>query len=244
MITTLEEYKRKLYEIQEGVDISTQMVAPESEPRFEIDLNTRTIAIPEEFKFLATKNEHRAETIYFICDRYFDDIDLTTKNCVVQFLNYSGSQSNEGLFPVTEMDTETEEGKIIFGWTICNESTQIAGDISFAITFFELDENQTYVYNLTTLPTKSSILDTLDIKENSANPYLPSELQEWLDRINQISKDAQAQVDNVKQEIKDFGKMADFYLDGNTLCANVATGYTINAIQIDDDGYLTMILTV
>ena len=218
MITTAEEYKQALLDIQKGVTV-VRTTLPSTEPRIPIDLDTRQISIPDEFKFLATKKETKAETIYFVCDRYFDDIDLSTKTCVVQWVNTDGKITNRGLYPVTEIDTNSVDGKIVFGWTIQSESTQIAGRIEFAITFYEINEDKTidqsvFEYNLTTLATSSLVLDTLDIWGSTTPPGNPTELQVWLNKINSIAKEANDNNNDTKAKIKEFndnfsGKLTD-----------------------------------
>ncbi|WP_288681625.1 hypothetical protein [uncultured Eubacterium sp.] len=218
MITTAEEYKQALLDIQKGVTV-VRTTLPSTEPRIPIDLDTRQISIPDEFKFLATKKETKAETIYFVCDRYFDDIDLSTKTCVVQWVNTDGKITNRGLYPVTEIDINSVDGKIVFGWTIQSESTQIAGRIEFAITFYEINEDKTidqsiFEYNLTTLATSSLVLDTLDIWGSTTPPGNPTELQVWLNKINSIAKEANDNNNDTKAKIKEFndnfsGKLTD-----------------------------------
>lgn len=218
MITTAEEYKQALLDIQKGVTV-VRTTLPSTEPRIPIDLDTRQISIPDEFKFLATKKETKAETIYFVCDRYFDDIDLSTKTCVVQWVNTDDKITNRGLYPVTEIDTNSVDGKIVFGWTIQSESTQIAGRIEFAITFYEINEDKTidqsvFEYNLTTLATSSLVLDTLDIWGSTTPPGNPTELQVWLNKINSIAKEANDNNNDTKAKIKEFndnfsGKLTD-----------------------------------
>ena len=121
MITDANEFKQRLKEIQDNTTV-TFTTLPSNEPRFIIDLNSRIITIPVEFEFLAIKNDHKAETIYFEVDRYFDNEDLSEHTCVVQFLNENKInenatifESNEGIYPVTSMDVNSVDGKIIFG---------------------------------------------------------------------------------------------------------------------------------
>lgn len=236
MITTAEEYKQALLDIQKGVTV-VRTTLPSTEPRIPIDLDTRQISIPDEFKFLATKKETKAETIYFVCDRYFDDIDLSTKTCVVQWVNTDGKITNRGLYPVTEIDTNSVDGKIVFGWTIQSESTQIAGRIEFAITFYEINEDKTidqsvFEYNLTTLATSSLVLDTLDIWGSTTPPGNPTELQVWLNKINSIAKEANDNNNDTKAKIKEFndnfsGKLTDI---NNTATSQIeAINNTANA---------------
>lgn len=236
MITAAEEYKQALLDIQQGTTV-VHTTLPTTEPRFHVDLDTRTIIIPDEFKFLATKKETKAETIYFVCDRYFDDIDLSTKTCVVQWINTDGSTTNRGLYPVTELDVDSVDGKIIFGWQIQSESTQIPGKIEFAITFYKIGEDElgenVFKYNLTTLATSSLILDTLDVWGSTTTPsMMPTELQVWLNQVNSIAKEANDNNNDTKAKIKEFndnfsGKLTDI---NNTATSQIeAINNTANA---------------
>lgn len=236
MITAAEEYKQALLDIQQGTTV-VHTTLPTTEPRFHVDLDTRTITIPDEFRFLATKKETKAETIYFVCDRYFDDIDLSTKTCVVQWINTDGSTTNRGLYPVTELDVDSVDGKIIFGWQIQSESTQIPGKIEFAITFYKIGEDElgenVFKYNLTTLATSSLILDTLDVWGSTTTPsMMPTELQVWLNQVNSIAKEANDNNNDTKAKIKEFndnfsGKLTDI---NNTATSQIeAINNTANA---------------
>ena len=236
MIITAEEYKQALLNIQQGTTV-VHTTLPATEPRFHVDLDTRTITIPDEFKFLATKKETKAETIYFVCDRYFDDIDLSTKTCVVQWINTDGSTTNRGLYPVTELDIDSIDGKIVFGWQIQSESTQIPGKIEFAISFYKIGEDElgenVFKYNLTTLATSSLILDTLDVWGSTTTPsMMPTELQVWLNQVNSIAKEANDNNNDTKAKIKEFndnfsGKLTDI---NNTATSQIeAINNTANA---------------
>ena len=192
MITEQSEYRKRLKEIQNSVKITFAHL-PSNEPRFIIDANSWEINIPFEFSFLGVIGDHKAETIYFEIDRYFDDEDLSTHTCVIQFVNKNPKtlECNEGLYPVTTMDVNSIDGKIIFGWNIMNDATQIAGDIHFSIRFYSIDSNNKFTYNFNTLTAKSIILDTLDVKHSSIIEVSPSELQTWNDKMNQMNLKAE-----------------------------------------------------
>lgn len=183
MITEPNEFMQRLQELQDSSSV-TYSTLPSNEPRFIIDANSRTIKIPPEFQFLGVKNDHKAETVYFEIDRYFDSEDLSTHTCVVQFENKSGEG---GIYPVTIMDTESIDGKIIFGWEILSDATTIVGDIIFSVRFYSLD-NYVFTYNFNTLPAKSVILDTLNVDDPTVVENYPSELEAWLDRMNDLSQ--------------------------------------------------------
>ena len=192
MITDPLEFRQRLQEIQNSVKITFAHL-PSNEPRFIIDANSREINIPFEFSFLGVIGDHKAETIYFEIDRYFDDVDLSEHTCVIQFINKNPKtlKFNEGLYPVTTMDVNSIDGKIIFGWNIMNDATQIAGDIHFSIRFYSIDSNNKFTYNFNTLTAHSIILDTLDVKHTSIIEISPSELQAWNDKMNQMNLKAE-----------------------------------------------------
>lgn len=177
MITSVTEFKQRLQEIQQNSPVVFTTL-PSNEPRVIIDANSREISIPVEFDFLAVKTDHKAETIYFEIDRYFDDEDLSEHTCVIQWHN----QSAEGISPCTAMDTETFDGKIIFGWEITNDCTKYAGDIDFSVRFYTLDEIGNFEYNFNTLPAESRILDTLN-SHGESEPTNPSSFQVWVDKL-------------------------------------------------------------
>ena len=192
MITDPSEFRQKLQEIQNSANVTFTHL-PSNEPRFIIDANSREINIPFEFSFLGVIGDHKAETIYFEIDRYFDDEDLSTHTCVIQFVNRNPKtlKYNEGLYPVTTMDVNSIDGKIIFGWNIMNDATQIAGDIHFSIRFYSIDSNNKFTYNFNTLTANSIILDTLDVKHTSIIEITPSELRAWSDKMNQMNLKAE-----------------------------------------------------
>ena len=192
MITDPSEFRQKLQEIQNSANVTFTHL-PSNEPRFIIDANSREINIPSEFSFLGVIGDHKAETIYFEIDRYFDDVDLSEHTCVIQFINKNPQtlKFNEGLYPVTTMDINSIDGKIIFGWNIMNDATQIAGDIHFSIRFYSIDSNNKFTYNFNTLTANSIILDTLDVKRTSIIEISPSELQAWNDKMNQMNLKAE-----------------------------------------------------
>lgn len=177
MITNVNEFKQRLQEIQQN-STAVFTTLPSSEPRIIIDANSREISIPIEFDFLAVKTDHKAETIYFEIDRYFDAQDLSEHTCVIQWSN----SSDEGVSPCTALDIETFEGKIIFGWEITNDCTKVAGPIDFSVRFYTFDELGNFAYNFNTLSAGSKILDTLNA-HGETEPTHPSSFQVWVDKL-------------------------------------------------------------
>lgn len=199
---TTEELLLRLRQIQDE-SISTYTILPEEEPRFLIDLDQRTITIPDEFTFLGVLNDTSAETIYFEMNRFFDDVDLSQHTIVVQFLS-SGEEEDrsEGIFPVTDIDLDTLPGKIVFGWTIKSEVTAHAQDVAFAVRIYTLeegdDEAYRFSYCLNTVPNTLPIMDTLDVPKTIV-PADPSYLDQWLQKMNELGQEAIKAVDSAKE---------------------------------------------
>ena len=101
MITTAEEYQKYLWQLQDQNRPISAILLPSDENVYEIDLNKRTISAPD---FLSIKEDHAAETIYFLVDRFYDNMDLSTAACIVQYKNANGE---ERFFPVPFYDVTT-----------------------------------------------------------------------------------------------------------------------------------------
>ena len=181
MVTDPEEFRQRLLDIQNSVNVEYTRL-PLNEPHFIINANTRTITIPSEFGFIGVKNDHKAENIYFEIDRYFDYEDLSNHTCIVQY-SYKGF---EGIYPVTSLDVESIDGKILFCWTIMNDATRDFGDINFSVRFYSI-ENDEYTYNFNTLTASSKILDTLDVNHYPYSSPTPEQFQIYIDKTNEIS---------------------------------------------------------
>lgn len=94
----MDSYFNQLMEIQNSTDHSFFLLDQDSEPRFVIEADKRTIIIPAEFQFLGVKTDQRSEKIYFEVDRIFDDVDLSTKTCVIQYINAGTDDVDEGIY--------------------------------------------------------------------------------------------------------------------------------------------------
>lgn len=146
MKTSQQEYFEELKKLQDGT-IKNLTQVPSDEPRFVIDSNTRKITVPNEFKFLAVKNDANAEKIYFEIDRYFDSEDLSNHTIAVQYSDAStlcDDNAIVGIDAVTDIDLTTEPGKILFRWTIKHEVTFKATDIAFAIRFYTVGNDNKF----------------------------------------------------------------------------------------------------
>lgn len=116
------------------------MRLPVDEKPFIVDLDTRDITIPAAFKAngIGVEGDSMAEILYFIVDRYFDDLDLSV--CLSEYNNISEDNNTSsygechiqwhngvysGLTPVKFCDITNNT--IIFGWPIHESITAIDG---------------------------------------------------------------------------------------------------------------------
>lgn len=197
MITTSQEYLQNLYILQD--QNFPQLIAsdiPEDEAKLVIDLNTRMVSAPE---FLSVEKDHNSETLYFMVDRYFDNVDLATMSCIVQYQNASKNTSSNGyIYAVPRYYLIAPEGhqKLIFPWVIEGPATAYSGTVTFSVRFYRIsgeyheDINQStlqYEYLLNTLPAKSKVLEGMDVLETSENyTYNPNVFADIYQQIKEI----------------------------------------------------------
>ena len=136
-------------------------VAPaERDKIINVNLDTREIELNGSAyrSFLSIRKEHYAETIYFKVPRFYDGVDLMQMALVIEYVNAKGESY---VSPVLTRDVATYPGYILFGWNIHGNATQYAGNLQFAIRFFQIDLNSSpknLTYSLRTRPATGKIL--------------------------------------------------------------------------------------
>ena len=190
MKTCPKDYFAKLWLIQSKNAPQTALLLPKSENIYEIDLNARTIEAPE---ILSVEKDHNAETIYFMVDRFYDNIDLKNTTCIVQYITPSGLKR---IYPVPFYDTETyktileleekeDVPKLIFPWCIDGAATKTAGIVEYSIRFYQVDEyNHSLLFNLSTLPATGEVLHGMEVlAENEHYDFQAEIVEEIYTRI-------------------------------------------------------------
>lgn len=148
------------------------------EEDFEIDLNTRAIKVPAAFqKIGAVESDQMAEMFVFKCDRFFDQMDLTSTNIYVQ---WELPSKEKKATKINMIDLESEPGKIRFAWPIHKEITAKPGVVKFSVRFFSLDDKQeNLVYALNTLDSQFTVKSVLvkDVFEEGVVVDITSDFQ-------------------------------------------------------------------
>ena len=206
MITTPEEYLKYLWGIEtrdeEGHAVNPynnrpilSIILPSDERTFEVDLSTITISVPT---FLSIAKDHRAETVYFLVDRYYEYKDLANTSCMIEFINAAGEG---GFYPVPFYDISSypnfidendvkHEAKMLIPWCLEGDVTKTAGNVQFVLRFYELDDaNETFIYNLRTQIATGAVLNGMD------ETVLDANIDKEDTATQQLFKDMIAQLD-------------------------------------------------
>lgn len=211
MITSSEEYMKRLDDIQNQTGNYELVMLPSDEPRFIIDANQRTITIPDSFTFLGVLNDHNAETVYFEIDRYYDQMDLSTQTCIIQFesVSSSGTKISEGFYPVSKLDVDTVPNKIIFGWEIQNDATAYAGNVFFSVRFYSTKKGEdgiVFAYNFNTTAVSLPVKDSLNTADKAV-AVEPGETQTLTEYFVSLVKQAQAAAQEAQQTLAEIKKL-------------------------------------
>ena len=167
MITGSAEYKEYLRQLAVSYNPPNVLIRiPADEPVYKVDLSSRVIEAP---KTLGVEADHEAELIYFIMDRYYDNIDLTQCIGAIQFQN---AKHEEYIYIIPAFDTVSVPGKIIFAWNIQSPVTKYGGAVQFAFKFFKIDKaSGELLYELNTLVCKTKVQVGWGSKNGSNHNY-------------------------------------------------------------------------
>lgn len=152
---------------------------------YDINLNTRVIDAPE---FLSMERDHHAETIYFRVDRFVDHIDLSTKTCIVRYVNAKGD-AYLYIVPFYDVTTDADEGKMLFPWCLSGAATVAPGPVKFSIQFYDTDSNGNITYSLNTKVAQGRVLYGMNLDQELAEDYklTASAEQQLLDKISKLT---------------------------------------------------------
>lgn len=216
MVTNPAAYAQLLWKIQDQNPPTTALLLPNTEKMIEVDLNTRTITPPE---YLSVATDHRAETVFFVMDRFHDNVDLSEMNCIVEFVN---ADRKSGIYVVPFIDKETlyPKDRIIVPWLIEGLATAKTGTISYSLKFFQVceDDYSKFSYILNTQAAKSKILEGNNFDGTAV----------WEDVAGMLGS-------LVEDLMKDESILINFSdLNNNVLCAYEYLVAKMNEIQKDE----------
>ena len=172
-------YEDLLFDIQknfEEKDAQIVELLPSEDQIFDINLNDRTIDIPQ---YLSVQYDHNAEIICFRCARYLDSMDLTKTVCIVEYINANG---DPGLYWVPHYDTshyvydeenpDAETPVILIPWAVNGLATAAAGKITFTVRFYKLSaDGKRFLFNMSTRPIEGEILHGMELTEEDLKDF-------------------------------------------------------------------------
>lgn len=155
----------------------------EGEDYFEINANTRKIKVPDNFNSsksreagIAVAEDNLAEVVYFSVDRYYDRVDLYTKNIEIRWaLTPTGSKNpiDSGSCAAVFIDDEAlaEEGKLVFGWPITRNMAAVKGVLSFSVCFYSKLSGTERLYSLNTIPSSVNVNAGLSLENPQCTDF-------------------------------------------------------------------------
>lgn len=208
-ITCLEDYFSFIVELNKIN--STYTVLPLDEDVFTIDANTRQISVPASFaqNGISIQGDEISEIVYFKINRFYDAIDLATKNIYIQWTAPSGEK---GVSVPWVIDIESEPNYIIFGWPLSSAITAQPGQVVFAVRFYSLDEVTEQVdYSFATLTQTAQIkpslnfdlenLATTGVMVDNANALITNRLVNTIPSDSTIEAAVPEWIINLKDDI-------------------------------------------
>lgn len=198
MIVSSAEYLAALHQIQDKNRPHQLIYIPKDKPIYEVNLNERSVAAPD---VLSVEYDHNSSSVFFIVDRFYENIDLSTMTCIIQYKNANPNIKNNGYIyavPFYDITTFSQQDKMVFSWDIEGPATAYKGKVEFSIKFYrtsknivvndkgETEEVIAYDYILNTTPAFSKVLEGMNIYEASNNYFLEAEIIETIyERISQ-----------------------------------------------------------
>ena len=259
-ITSLEEYFSYIKELS-VLNKKKYTPLPLDEDVFEIDLNTRAIVVPPAFvkNGISVQGDEIAEVVYFRCNRYFDAVDLQTRDVFIQWESAGKGEDGKAIKGVSvpwSVDYESEPGYIIIGWPLSTKITSTPGQVKFSVRFYEWNEDlQQITYSLSTLVQTATIKPGFDydLKEIITDGSIIDDARDLiLDRFENtvpVNASGQAAEPEIIGYLVRKGDVTFTVLDPDTKferqCLGVINGFTTGDIELavaalsEDAGRLT-----
>lgn len=138
-------------------------ILPLDEDVFTIDANTRRITVPTSFanNGISVQSDEISEVIYFKVDRFYDATDLYMQDIMIEWKAPNGFSGYS--VPTIKILDETAN-YVVFGWALSSKITSKAGNITFAVRFYQYDQELSKIkYSLSTLTQTAKIMPNIDL---------------------------------------------------------------------------------
>ena len=196
-MANLNTYEDLLFDIQKNNPPQVVELLPSDDDIFEVDLNTRTINVPQ---FLSVRYDHNAEVIYFKCARYYDNMDLARTVCVIEYMNANNKAGiyRVPFYDISKYDINEEDAEVItpvmyVPWSVGGLATATAGKVTFNLHFYQIAEDKkTFLYSMRTKPAEGKVLHGMDLtdeelKDFNLEPTVVEQIYEALAEAQEMS---------------------------------------------------------
>lgn len=191
----------------------TEATLTETNDKIEIDVDTRTMIIPDTERIFGVMSDEKGERKYFRCKRFVGNgIDLSKLSLRIVFQNASGLDTGRDKYIVTDLATDGED-YVTFSWELSRKVTAYKGVISFIICATKTGTDGIITNEWNTTLANGIVLDGLEVsgtqeQEKEAYDYykqleaelekkaqevigtIPSDYTQTLKDVNNLKEDA------------------------------------------------------
>lgn len=197
--------------------------------RITVDMVTRKITT-DNSKF-GNDHDHLAKTKVLDITRYVGDMDLATQTAVLHWEN----GTNGGVYALTEVDL-SEDGRMLYKWPLSEEFTQNVGAITFAVHLYTI-KTGVLLYHISSDPYVGKIGKTFSATSHALETTPPSQIEECIQQMKDISAEIDTQEVDLEQIKKDVSQLS------SEIDAHVASFLESTFIPITQEEYDALVET-
>lgn len=166
--------------------------------RIQVDMTTRQIK--DNDNRACIQYDHKAIRKVFEIDRYLDGVDLAGKYATIHW----SCGADGGIYPVTEWDTESTEGKILIKWELLQKYVK-SSVLVYTIHFYT-QEDDAFTYHVSTRPARVKLGIGLNMTDHSDRTGDPAAVEVLLEKINSLNMEQNSIRYDMSQNLTDAQK--------------------------------------
>ena len=176
------------------------------------EIVNRDVFQNDAYKDIVVEDDNDSRRITFSIARYYDEVDLSTKNVVVRYVN-ALSQYDEYLVH----DAHAEGDKVFFTWLVHDKALLESGQIEFDVLFYDVNG-----YKWHTKPANLTVERGLISAEYIASPETSNLYSQWRIEAVQNLKESENARDASKQYAQNSANSANASANSAQNSANSA----------------------
>ena len=176
------------------------------------EIVNRDVFQNDAYKDIVVEDDNDSRRITFSIARYYDEVDLSTKNVVVRYVN-ALSQYDEYLVH----DAHVEGDKVFFTWLVHDKALLESGQIEFDVLFYDVNG-----YKWHTKPANLTVERGLVSAEYIASPETSDLYSQWRIEAVQNLKESENARDASKQYAQNSASSANASANSAQSSANSA----------------------